>query len=227
MITFVCTSCGRWDLLEKTLRSFLRFNTFPVDKYIIIDNPQSSDPFVYRKDSEKEFIKNIFPEHEKSKVEVILNETNYGQVISIDLAYSMVDTKYIFHCEDDWEFYNSGFIESSLVLLHHDPKILNVNIRERNNGEKGSEHPILAGGNVYGIEYNTYMPNYCGVYHGFSWNPGLRRKSDYGLIAPFKKWGNEEGMNYAYQQLGFYAVCTTKSYCRHIGEHSSTPLRNQ
>jgi len=32
---------------------------------------------------------------------------NIGQIKSIDKAYSMVDTEYIFHCEDDWEFYDS------------------------------------------------------------------------------------------------------------------------
>ena len=33
---------------------------------------------------------------------------------SIDSVYSTIDTEYIFHCEDDWEFYDSSFIEKSL-----------------------------------------------------------------------------------------------------------------
>lgn len=225
MITFICTSCGRWDLLEKTIRSFLRFNTYPIEKYIIIDNPvKDYDPDRVLNSTK---IINLFPEIEKSKVQVILNDINYGQVISIDIAYSMTETQYIFHCEDDWEFFDSGFIESSLILLENDQKILNVSIRERNNGEKGSEHPTLPGGIVDNVKYRKYLPGYCGVYHGFSWNPGLRRKKDYSLVAPFKKWKNEEGMNAAYHQLNFYAVCTEKMYCRHIGEHSTTPLRNE
>jgi hypothetical protein len=38
---------------------------------------------------------------------------------SIDRAYADVTTPFIFHCEDDWRFFRSGFIEESLLLLEH------------------------------------------------------------------------------------------------------------
>jgi hypothetical protein len=34
--------------------------------------------------------------------DVIVNKKRMGQLFSIDKAYSVVDTEYIFHCEDDW-----------------------------------------------------------------------------------------------------------------------------
>ena len=37
-VTFVLTSCGRPDLLEKTLDSFLKYNTFVIKNYIITED---------------------------------------------------------------------------------------------------------------------------------------------------------------------------------------------
>ena len=37
-VTVVITSCGRLDLLDKTLSSFMEFNTYPIEKFIIIDD---------------------------------------------------------------------------------------------------------------------------------------------------------------------------------------------
>ena len=34
-----------------------------------------------------------------------------GQIPAIDAAYAHVDTEFIFHCEDDWEFTSAGFVE--------------------------------------------------------------------------------------------------------------------
>ena len=55
-----------------------------------------------------------------------------GQIRLIDQAYARVDTPFIFHLEDDWEFYRSGFMEKSRALLERDPKILLVQLRAWN-----------------------------------------------------------------------------------------------
>ena len=34
--------------------------------------------------------------------DVLVNKKRMGQLFSIDKAYSLVTTEYIFHCEDDW-----------------------------------------------------------------------------------------------------------------------------
>ena len=44
-----------------------------------------------------------------------------GQMPAIDEAYRQVETEYIFHCEDDWEFTAPGFIERSLAVLTANP----------------------------------------------------------------------------------------------------------
>ncbi|MCQ5167817.1 hypothetical protein NE645_17870, partial [Roseburia hominis] len=41
------------------------------------------------------------------------------------LAHGLI-TAYIFHCEDDWEFYRPGFVEDSRAILENKPEILQV-----------------------------------------------------------------------------------------------------
>jgi GT2 family glycosyltransferase len=217
-VTVVFTSCGRLNLLKETVNSFLEFNTYPIEEYIIIENSGNSESIIE--------IKNIFKNIEN--INIIFNETNIGQVSSIDKAYSFVKTDYIFHCEDDWKFINYGFIEKSMDILKEIPNICNINIRKRNDGTKGSFHPtngpfILNNGTIY----HLYQQNHQGVWHGFSWNPGLRRYKDYELIKPYKKYTNEQGVNQKMKELNFFAACLDECYCIHIGENSVTPNSNR
>ena len=49
-------------------------------------------------------------------LEFIFNERRRGQILSIDRLYSTIDTEYIFHCEDDWEFYKKRFAKKIWIL---------------------------------------------------------------------------------------------------------------
>ncbi len=216
-ITVVFTSCGRFDLLKTTIESFKQHCNYPIKKYIVIDN--STLP------NAKDEIKSLLTDVPN---DVIVNETNIGQISSIDKAYELVNTKFIFHCEDDWEFYDYDFIQKSLNVLKYNDKITNVNLRRRFDGSKGSMAPI---GELKSTDDNTkyheYEQNYLGVWHGFSWNPGLRRLSDYDLVKPYKKFGDEVYVGQAYKEMGYKSACLEKCYCKHIGDHSVTPLSNK
>ena len=48
---------------------------------------------------------------------------------SIDRAYSKVKTEWVFHCEDDWEFFSGGFIEQSFTLLEEFDKFSLIELR--------------------------------------------------------------------------------------------------
>lgn len=217
LVTVVFTSCGRFDLLEKTVNSFIKYNTYPIEKYIIIDNSCSENSL--------QKISKIF---NGLNYEAIINTENIGQISSIDKAYSFVKTEYIFHCEDDWEFFDYGFIQKSLDVLKFDINIINVNLRVRFDGEKGSMHPVS---NILKTKtnnhYHTYIPNYLGIWHGFSWNPGLRRLSDYEKIKPYKKYKDESGVGQVYFLDGKISACLHNYYCKHIGAHSKTEKSNQ
>lgn len=220
MITGVFTSCGRFNLLERTLKSFVRYSDLPLEQLIVIDNstlPQT--------EAEIERIVSVIG----IPISLIVNSENIGQVLSIDTAYSFVETDYIFHCEDDWEFFDTGFLQLSKQLLEERENIINVNLRVRFDGEKGSMHPVtdLMTTPLNSVRYHEYMLNYLGAWHGFSWNPGLRRKKDYDLIKPYKQYGEESGVGRKYKELGYVAACLEKSYCKHIGTNSVTPKSNQ
>ncbi|MEI9805488.1 MAG: glycosyltransferase [Pseudolabrys sp.] len=152
-ITLVLTSCGRLNLLQQTLQSFVKFNTYPIAQAIIIEDSGKLD---LRASLGMEL---PFP------VKIIQNETNLGQIKSIDVAYAQVETPYIFHCEDDWEFFKPGFIEASLDILEQDPKVICVWLRAY---DDTNDHPIerLAHG-----RYNYMALNYDRLWHGFTFNP--------------------------------------------------------
>ncbi|MHA2084105.1 MAG: glycosyltransferase family 2 protein [Candidatus Thorarchaeota archaeon] len=218
-VTAVFTSCGRFNLLKKTLESFIKFNTHRLEKIIIIENSGILES--------EEVLERMVKKFE-NKFQIIVNETNIGQVSSIDKAYSFIDTDYIFHSEDDWEFFDYGFIEKSIDVLESDDKILNINLRVRFDGERGSMHPLepFTKQTKNGIIYYEYKRDYLGEWHGFSWNPGLRRLSDYDLIKPYITYTNEQGVGQKYKELDYRSGCLEKFYCRHIGQNSVTPKSN-
>ena len=184
-VTVVLTSCGRLDLLTKTIESFNKFNTYPITKFIFIDD---SGDIKFKKKANK-ILTSLLRKYDYS---LIFNENRQGQIKSVDYAYSMVETPYIFHLEDDWEFYESYFIEHSFKLMDEDSKLITVWLRELNDT---MDHPV---GKEYKfatyLEENQplfvlkffYLEDFKG-WSGFSFNPGLRRYKDYKAISPFTK----------------------------------------
>ncbi len=102
------------------------------------------------------------------------------QVRLIDMAYSSVTTPYIFHLEDDYEFYRPGFMQPSRDMLNSNPAILQILLRGWE--ECQPRFSYVAPDESHGI-INTEDP----IWHGFSWNPGLRRLAEYKLIGNFAR----------------------------------------
>ncbi|MCV6631193.1 MAG: glycosyltransferase [Flavobacteriaceae bacterium] len=208
-VSFVMTSCNRFDLMEITISSFLKHNTFPIEQYIFIEDTN-------KKESLQKVI-NKFPEL-NGKYLLLYNEPKLGQIKSIDKAYSYVNTPYIFHCEEDWEFYRSGFIEDSLQLLEEESQVISIWIRNLNDTNK---HPVLPTrySTKSGVNYYKLETNYLNTWHGFTFNPGLRRLKDYKLLGCYKNVGHEQEINVAYNQKKFFGAILEKDAVRHIGWH--------
>ncbi|MDO5089762.1 MAG: glycosyltransferase, partial [Leptotrichiaceae bacterium] len=113
----VITSCGRFDLLEKTLDSFFKYNTYPIKKIIITEDS-----------TEGNRLRKLISKYKNQNFHLIVNEKREGQLKCIDKAYKEVDTEYVFHCEDDWEFLRKGFIEKSIEVIEDNPKIAIVGL---------------------------------------------------------------------------------------------------
>jgi hypothetical protein len=177
MVTVCVTSCNRPNLLFDTIESFLSLNTYPITKFVVIE------------DSNNE---NIIDKLSKqySFMNIIFNNGNIGQIKSIDRAYKDIHTKYIFHIEDDYKFHgNSNFIKESIDILEENDNIHQVWVRHienyntsHNTIEGMFEHDTKLTSN--GSPYKMVSSPHCGNWCGFSFNPGLRRLSDYHKIFP-------------------------------------------
>lgn len=205
MITFCLISCERPDLLEITLDSFLKFNTAKIEKYIV---------------SEDSAVRMVALEKKYPFIEFKYNDTGkrYGMMGNLQKAYSFAETEYIFSCEEDWQFYDYGFVEKSMNILHVRHNVLQVWLREL---DDTNGHPIQYPAVTIGGEKCHFVTTgYMGCFHGYSTNPSLKRKCD---VVDFSKIiegatnNGEDLVSQYYFEKGFRAVILNSGYVKHIG----------
>lgn len=214
-VTCILTSCGRFDLLRITLESFFKHNTYDVKEFWVYEDSGLEVPQVLKDD---------YP-----VIKWIETIEQTGQILALDYLWHLVKTEYAFHMEDDWLFTRPGFIEDSMAVMETDPKILMCWLKGL---EPKNTHPI----EWYNVSANINtgkMVNYgifktsptLWAWHRF--NPSLKRKADYDLIAPFSKhtafdknkgWKSEAAISQVYNKLGFTAAMLPHEYIKHIGE---------
>lgn len=207
-ITLIITACDRLDLLERTINSFVTFNTFPIAEMIIRDD--CGLPEV--QESMKELLLSLNLPFDYR----VLSNEQVGQAKSIDLLMKEVKTPYVFHCEDDWEFYKPGFMEKSLEILKNDEMISHVWIRP----PEGMNHPVWMSEekNVNGVKY--HLVKRSEHTDAWSFNPHLARMKDY--IKPYQAFESEGAIGRFYKALGFETAWLIEGYVRHIGGDKST-----
>lgn len=217
-VTICLTSCNRYDLLVKTVDSLLSNNSYPIDKFIITE------------DSTVQEMKNKI-ESKYKNIELIFNEVNKGPFRSIDHMYSLVNTKYIFHCEDDWYFGNNNpnFIKESVDILEENANIHQVWVRADcpKDWIEDTESKTSTG-----VSFNFLKVPHCGDWCGFSLNPGLRRKEDYlkmfpkgysEFINPNKSGVHTEfACNKHAMSQGYRGAIIKNRVCKHIGYGRTT-----
>lgn len=208
MVTLVINSCGRLDLLDRTMASFNKFNTFPIAETILVDD--SGDPAIH------DLLRQNYPDF------TLILERHRGLIPCVDDAFSRVKTPYLFKIEEDWEFYKKGFIEKSMKILKAYSDILLVWLRDRSDT---NAHPVedkLM--EVNGVTFSLLSLNFRNEWHGFTFNPSLWRVEDYKRLAPFENIAGEGNMGmqemnigYWYMKLGYRAVILKDGYVKHIG----------
>lgn len=201
------TSCGRRDLLIKTIDSFLRNNHTKVFPIIIHEDstkliPCAIDKFKYPQTK-------------------IIYTAGAGQHSSIEKFLKKCRTKgikYYIHLEDDWEFDNSyDWIQESFKILESDPTIIKVL------GRKDSPHPCICDKSIDEINHGILQP-WTGTdgitWNGFSWNPGVTRLDLLKQFIPFPKWEQELAENI--HTAGYKVAALEKGIYTHIGDGRST-----
>lgn len=208
--TVVVTSCGRFDLLRKTLESLAAHLDVPPAAVLVLED--SGDPRV------AEALAGI-----DLPLTPVVHPERLGQMRSIDAGYRRVETPYIFHCEDDWLFTRSGFVAQSRAVLDAFPDVSMVGLRPR--AELNPLVRSLPAGSHAGIGVIHFDPSLHPEYFSYSFNPGLRRLADFSRLGPFAALGHEPDVSYAFKQAGFHTANLEEPAVRHIGDgrHVSDP----
>lgn len=218
-ITVCLTSCNRFNLLKETLDTFFSTNSYPIERFIITEDSGNLE------------MKNKILNSYGDKIELIFNEKNLGLYKSIDNMYNVVNTEYIFHCEDDWKFFNNrNFMQQSLDILETQQNIHQVWLRSTQSISSWVIPQSYY--TVKNTEYRMMQIPHCGDWCGFSHNPGLRRKSDYvsmfpngysEFIIPDKSIVfTEHNCNLHAMKQGYRAAILMQEACDHIGHGQST-----
>lgn len=209
-ITFTITSCNRIDLLEKTLNSFMLINNYEIDEFIMSD------------DSGDKEISNHLKTNYGDKFKIISNNPRIGLSKSLDNLFSNAKNEFIFHCEDDWMFdSNPNLISDSLSILTENQDINQVLVRHIHNnphkpiGEKQHTTDSIE----YWIMGQEFKSTPIHTWNGYSWNPGLRRKSDYITMFPngLSKIGDEYDCANHTRKFNYKSAVLFNTSCYHLG----------
>jgi hypothetical protein len=207
-ITATITSCGRSDLLERTINSLL--NTAEMKMNIkIYDDSANSDQ------------QNRMAKLYEGRFDLYLSDERMGQAFALDYLYSKVKTPWLFHCEDDWEFIDSGYFSSSMKILTEDPSIIIVGLALRSEyfgvGAATNFHEV-AGVPVYDHPRWRIDENH-GWWNGWVGSPNLKRTKDTIRFGKFSSVLNEEEWDRkVFSNNGVRSVWLTKPCVRHIGD---------
>ncbi len=215
--TVAITSCGRFDLLQRTLTSLFPNLIGPIAKLVIID------------DSGDRSIENVVDRFVSRGIQIDLtvNKKSIGQIRSLDHIYSKMETEYVFACEDDWEFISGGFIAKTFDVIHAYDSCSKCMITGLSKVSKQYAGEITTpnGESCYVGSSITSSP-----YTGFLFAPGLTRMREYRIVGPYADLGvkSSEGVvSKTHLDLGYRLVWLKKRYVRHIGDdrHVLDPLR--
>ncbi len=230
-VTVVITSCGRHDLLERTLDSFFRYNSHPIRKVVVIEDGPAPN------------IEHLKRRYKHQPMVWADTGERVGQIRAIDMAYRLIDTEFFFHCEEDWEFYRPGFIENSMKILKAFPEIIQVWIRSFPDLDPYPRIQRLfqADGVPFYLVADGVDAARQWVWYGFTFNPGLHRARDYQLIGSYSALDRlneklavevEQALGILYRGMGFHAGMIADhdgaGYVKHIGEgrHVTEPVQH-
>jgi peptidoglycan/xylan/chitin deacetylase (PgdA/CDA1 family) len=174
-VTLVILSCGRYDLLDVTVRSFFRINQYPIREVLLSEDSGVSGA--------AQKLEEIFAPYD-IPITFFINSRNQGINPCMDLLYSRVQTEFVLHLEDDWICTSTSgdFIQRARDVLSTNNSILQVWLRPPYdcNGWPLEDETL---GTEY-ARYNLLKTGWQGKWHGYSNNPNLRRKREYLLLGP-------------------------------------------
>lgn len=212
-LTVVCFSCGRINELITTLTSFYETNTYDINNLIIIDDSHNK-----KIDEINEYFEEVN----------LIRKSENGHINNLKLGFYLAEqlgSKYIFQIEEDWKFTNPYYIEQSIKILENDEDIINVWLRDLNDTNK---HPINSYKNIGNM--NTYKLETNYEWKGFTFNPSVKRLSDFSdeLFDAVNKnnkfhYSMEKKLDTIFYNNGYYSCILPFGCVYHTGYITSIP----
>ncbi|WP_342362581.1 glycosyltransferase [Terrarubrum flagellatum] len=206
LFTVVVTSCGRFDLLAKTIDSFER--CFAAERIIIAED--SADRAGARAFAAK-----------RPRVEMRINDPKLGQLRSIDRLYGTISTPYVIHLEDDWEFTSPIELERIVRMLESNPDVTAALLAHREYAAHYERSVRMMSSD--GLEYKYFKPDAHPLWFSYSFNPSIARMDLWRAVGPFAKYETEEKLSGVMKQEGKKIALLWPPVGHHIGDDRHVP----
>jgi Glycosyl transferase family 2 len=203
-VTPILTSCGRFDLLEQTVASFLEH--FETDRIVIAEDSESPAAA----DAAAEFATD-FP-----VADMRINRQKLGQMRSIDALYATVHTPYVLHLEDDWRFTAGVDLSGVIDFLETRPDVSVVCVGYR--FDKRFAHKVSRTTHA-GIEFLLWDLDTHPKWFSYSFNPSVGRVALWRQIGPFARFQTEENVSAFCKARGMRIAMVAPSIAHHLGDH--------
>jgi hypothetical protein len=202
----VLTSCGRFDLLDETIRSFS--SHFEVTKIIVAEDAD--------KPAEAAALARKLP-----YVDMRVNAPKLGQMRSIDQLYDTLTTPYAVHLEDDWLFTRTLDLDSVIRFLESRPDISVVCIANRVYDSRYSDCARTV--HHEGIDYLVWDLEAHPKWFSYSFNPSVVRLELWREFGPFSGFVTEENLSVFCKARGMRIAMVTPGIADHIGDDRHAP----
>lgn len=230
LVTFTITTCKRYDLFIRTMDSFLKYckDIHLITRWICIDDNSS--------DEERKNMSIRYPFFEF----IWKSENEKGHVQSMNMILDTVDTPYIFHMEDDWQFISSrNYISDCLQILQED-QLYGQCLVNRCYAETLDDYSTIGStcmktkNNLRYLKHN-YEPDTnkfihdfgygknCAYWSHYSLRPGMNKThvlNDVGRYTPNIPHFEKE-YSIRYHEKGYITVFLERIHCIHIGRLTS------
>lgn len=229
LITLTITTCKRYDLFERTINSFINCcqDINKIDRWICVDDNSSED--------ERKLMKNKYPFFDF----YFKTLKEKGHPHSMNIIRNMVNTPYVLHLEDDWEFFlPDNIIDKSIQIINYHPFIGQC-LFNQNYGETIDDIDIIGGmlnklsnGYPFYIHENLNIDKFtekygfgknCAYWPGFSFRPSIFRSSIFNKLGEFNEKIAHFEMDYSkkYKDNGYLSAFLYGIRCIHTGRLTS------
>lgn len=209
-VTLCITMGGRPDLLKKSLLSISEFYEFPC---VIAIND------FLDKDCDKVFME-IFP-----KGILISDGVKRGHHGAINKLYEQVNTKFVFHTEDDWVFNTPIDFNKIKLFLEQRPDITSYCFRDIFSFLKEDEVNKIKKSSAVGLDFFD-LSKVHDEWYFYTFNPHVIFSKNIRIAGDFKNYKKERHISRFFKTKEMFVAYADPGICEHIGEGVSVANPN-